>query len=144
MIRITSFVAFVVLLGLLATPAVAQQVTPIYNGSGTPDNDSWLDNRTDPTADNVTNFLTRVGTFVIGDVDGDAAAGPLFTGLLVGLLVIGLAGTTRTGLVGGGMIGVITTAVLSESAGVLPEWAYGVTVMIIGLVVGIVYIRMMR
>lgn len=135
-------VAIVVFGLLLLTVGTVYAVTPIYNSSNTSvSNSSWMAGRTDPTIDNVSTFITRVGTFVIGDSSSDSGAGPLIVGLLVGMSIIGYMGTSRSGIVAGGTVGVIAAATLTKVS-LAPGWIFGVVIMLTGLVLAIAYLRL--
>lgn len=136
----------VLTLALLGFVEASQaQTTPIYNNTTpTVDNSSWIQGNENVTIDSFGTMLTRIGTFVIGDTEsGD---GPLFTGLLVAGLIIGITGTSRVGMVAGGMLGVLTAAALTaeQGIGIGPPWLYGTIVMVLGLITAVVYIRMVR
>lgn len=148
----TELVVLGVLLALLAAALVAAGVGLAeadaehpYNGSdGNVSQDDWADNRTEVDPRNVSHYVSRVQTFMVGDADGDPGAGPLLTGLLVGAMSLAMLGSSRAGLAASGTVGVLATASLSQSAGLLPSWAFGVAMMAIGLLGGIVFIRMVR
>ena len=140
MIRRT-LLAFLLALSLAAGPAAGQ----IYEGeSAEVDDQSWVAGVEDMTSGNVGRMLGRVGAFVIGEDPNDPVTGPLMAGIVFGFFAVGILGTSRAGLVGGGTLGVATAAVLSQSAGVAPTWVYGVVMIIVGLVASSIYIRMLR
>jgi hypothetical protein len=125
--------------------AVAQE-QPYNNSSGNTSIDNWTEGHETVDLENVTHYVSRVGTFVIGDAPGDAGAGPVFVGILVGALAVSAMGTSRAGLVASGTMAVIVVAGLSAplGAGLLPSWLYGTVVLIVALVAGVLYIRMVR
>lgn len=121
----------------------AAQTDPLYNNSTeTPANGTWMDNRTGVTLDNSTAFLARFGGFIIGDTGG--SVGSILTSFVVGGLVVAMLGTTRVGLVAGGVAAMATGAVLSEGAQLAPRWVFAVAVMLIGFIAAVVYLRMIR
>ena len=133
--------AVLLALSLAVGPAAGQ----IYeNESADIDDQSWVAGAEDMTSGNVGRMLGRVGAFVIGEDPNDPVTGPLMAGIVFGFFAVGILGTSRAGLVGGGTLGVATAAVLSQSAGVAPTWVYGVVMIIVGLVASSIYIRMLR
>lgn len=117
----------------------------IYDGeSADIDDDSWIAGSEDMTTGNVGRMLGRVGGFVIGESPNNSVTGPLTAGVIFGFFAVGILGTSRTGLVGGGTLGVATAAVLSQSAGIAPRWVYGIVMIIVGLIASSIYIRMLR
>jgi hypothetical protein len=57
-----------------------------------------------------------------------------------------LLGTSRSGLIASGTMSVLVAAGLAapSGAGLLPRWLYGVVVMLVALVAGVLYVRTVR
>lgn len=130
----------------VSEPASAQStVTPIYNGTNTDvNNESWTMNRTNVTLDNVTAYVTRVGTFVIGtETQSSSVAGSLLTGLLVFGFVITMLGSSSAGVVAGGAIGLATASAL-VAVNIAPVWIYVVALAATGILITAIYIRVTR
>jgi hypothetical protein len=144
---VRALLALVVCLASLSMlgAAVAQE-KPYQNESNDTSLQNWTDGHRDVDLENVTHYVSRVGTFIIGDDPNDGGVGPIFAGILVGALAVAAMGTSRAGLVASGTMAVVVTAGLAGplGAGLLPGWLYGVMVMLIALIAGVVYIRMMR
>jgi hypothetical protein len=130
----------------LAAGAAAAQEEPYANETNDTGLDNWTQNRTQVDVVNVSHYISRVGTFVVGRHPGDPGIGPMFVGMMVAVMGVTVLGQSKAGLVAGGTMGVFTVAALSAplGAGLLPRWLYGVVVMLIAFVVGVVYIRVMR
>lgn len=135
-------------LSLSALAAAAGTVSAagpgVYENNTTVDNSTWMHNATDVTLANVTKFVGRTSSYVIGTNPNDPAANAAFSAIVVGGLVIGVLGRSRAGVVGGATAGVTTLAVLSESAGLAPSWLYPAALLLIGLLGAAVYIRRTR
>ena len=149
----TIIIALIVLVLILASGiAVGQsgesdnRTVPYEEWDDNVTHQNWTDDREDPTLSNATHYLTRVGTFVIGDDPNDPGVGPIFTGVLVGAFFMSVLGTSRSGVVASGTMGIMVIAALSTStgAGLLPRWVYGVAILLIGMAAGIIYTRMIR
>jgi len=138
------FVAAVLLAACAGAVAGAEQ--PYGNESNETGYDQWTEGSEDVTLTNVTHYVSRVGTLVVGDDPTDPGVGPIFVGLIIGAMSIQLMGQSRTGLIASGTMAVFTIAALSAplGAGFLPRWLYGSVVMLIALIAGVVYVRMMR
>lgn len=136
----------VVLLLLAGVGGVAAQEQPYGDANNTTGRENWTDGHQDVTLVNVTHYISRVGTFVVGNDPSDPGVGPIFVGLIVGAMALQLIGQSRSGLVASGTMAVVTIAALSApaGAGLLPRWLYGSVVMLIALVAGVIYVRMMR
>ena len=125
--------------------AGAAQTTPIYNDSNSDiDQDGWMDGATTPTFSNTTHYLSLVGTFVVGEDPSNPASGPVVGGLVFGLVAVGATGTSRTGLVGGGVVAVFSAAALSQGANLAPSWVYGLVMMLVAFIGASLYIGMIR
>lgn len=128
-------------------PAVAATETPlepygnetVTNGSG-----SWMDGVGDTSIDSIAGMVSRVGTFVVGGSASDPLVGPLLTGMIVAGIVVGMVGTSRGGVVAGGVMGISTLAVLTQGAGLVPTWVYGVAVIILGVMASAVVRRLLQ
>jgi hypothetical protein len=131
-------------LAVLAGGVADAQTVPYGNESADEGRDGWTDGREEWDARNVAHYVSRVTGFFVGDVPGDPGAGPLLVGLMASGVVVSQMGTSRAGYVAGGTMGVLTAAALSGAAALLPYWAYGVVMMIVAFVCGVVYIRMVR
>ncbi|MDR9411903.1 MAG: hypothetical protein RI531_04620 [Haloferacaceae archaeon] len=139
--------AFAVVLILSGITGIAiSQTQPYNNSDANVTHDEWTDGHEDVTIQNVSHYFSRIGTFIIGDDPNDPGAGPLFTGLLVAGFGILVMGTSQAGLVASGTMAVIVVAALSAPAGTgfLPPWLYGVIVLVIAFVAGVIYVRMVR
>jgi len=130
---------------LFAGVAVAQE-QPYGDKNNTTGREHWTDGHDEVTLENVTHYVSRVGTFVVGNDPTDPGIGPIFVGLIVGAMSIQLIGQSRPGLVASGTMAVLTVAALSAPAGtaLLPRWLYGTAVLLMALIAGVIYIRMMR
>jgi len=125
----------------------ATAVAPYYaNNTTDVANESWTQGREDATLDNVTNYLTRIGTFVIGnEADGGAnqMAGVLVLAVvLIGILLSQVAGR-GVGPVGGTVLGLVAAGGLA-TAGILPAWLFAVGLLGVGLVLTAVLITALR
>lgn len=138
------FVAAVLLAAAVGAVAGAEQ--PYGNQSNDTVEENWTEGHEEPTLTNMTHYVSRIGTFVVGDDPTDPGIGPIFVGLIVGAMSIQLMGQSRTGLIASGTMAVFAIAALSAplGAGFLPRWLYGSVVMLIALIAGVVYVRMMR
>jgi len=126
------------------------ETAPYYATSSsnvTVDIDTWLEGRTDPTLDNITNIATRIGPFVIGggtaNTVGTAQAGALVTGLMVLAVFLGTIMGTRVGSVGGATLATAIAAGIVE-VGLAPQWMWAIVVMGVGIVLSTVAIRAFR
>ncbi|WP_148414942.1 hypothetical protein [Haloferax sp. KTX1] len=124
------------------------ETAPYYaNSSSNVSVDTWLDGRTDPTLDNITNIATRIGPFVIGggsaNTIGSAQAGALVTGLMVLAVFLGTVMGTRVGSVGGATLATAIAAGIVE-VGLAPQWMWAIVVMGVGIVLSTVAIRAFR
>jgi len=143
-----------VLLGLLTISGIGtvaaannssnvSDVAPYYTANDSQVmNETWLENNTEPTAENTTSLFVRLSTFVIGSgVRGNQVwAGTLTMGIVFGGAVIGaVAGVA--GVVGGAVIGF---AMLSGmvTLGMAPAWVWPVALFALGLILTGVYIRL--
>jgi hypothetical protein len=142
------------LLALVAVPAVGtptptpnvSERAPYYaDNNSIVDNQAWMDDRQDPTLDNVTHYLTRVGGFVIGSETsgGGGAAGVLALALVLGGIVLGTFVGNGVGPVGGGVLGLVGVAGLA-GAGLMPTWLFATALFGIGLVLTAAVIRVLR
>lgn len=141
-IAISILVLELVAIGLIASSAGAVNNTtanPYNNTTPVVDNGSWMQGREDPTLDNSTHFVTRIGTFILGN-NGGSAVGSLLIGLLVMGFIGAAAGGSRFGVVAGAVIGMAAVAGLVE-AGFAPVWTYGVLLFILGILATIVWRR---
>lgn len=132
-----------------ATPTEnVSEKAPYYNGT-TPDvnNESWMAGREDPSLDNVTHFVTRLGPFVIGSgttaQGGVGMAGPMVLGLVVAGLLLAGGANPRVGVVGGAVLFMGSVGALA-TVGLFPSWLYAVALFSIGLVSATVLIRALR
>jgi hypothetical protein len=131
---------------LLLIPIAVAQEQPYGNESNETGRENWTDNRTEVDLENTSHYIARVGTFVVGEDPTDPGVGPIFVGLLVGLMGLTVLGQSRAGLIASVTMGVVTVGALSapQGAGFLPRWLYGTVVLLVALVAGIIYVRMMR
>lgn len=110
------------------------------------DNESWTTDHREPTLANWTHYITRIGSFVVGD-GGDAQGGGSANALIIGLLFlgafVGVAVRGQVGTVAGAVLGVIGIAGLVATA-VVPGWLYPVVLFILGAVLSVVAIRLWR
>jgi hypothetical protein len=122
------------------------QEQPYGNETANASDDGWTEGHRDVTLANVTHYVSRVGTFFVGEDPSDAGVGPIFTGLVVGVFSVVLLGTSRSGLIASGTMSVLVAAGLAapSGAGLLPRWLYGVVVMLVALVAGVLYVRTVR
>jgi hypothetical protein len=140
--------AAVVLLALLAVAAAGGAAAdgPYDNTTGgdeyTPQD--WSGGHDDPTLEAVLYYASLLGTFVVGTHPSASGAGPVISGLLIGSVALARVGPTRPGLVAGGVVAVAAAAVLSQGAGLLPVWVYGVAMLAVGFVAAAVYIKALR
>lgn len=113
---------------------------PIYQDSEPADQDGWMDGKSDPTFSNMSTMVSRVSTFVVG---GDASTNPLFTSVIIGLVVAAMVGFTGAGLVVGGTMAVITSMVLAIM-GVAGAWVSTLVLVLVGMLLTVVYWRLRR
>jgi len=145
--KYTSYIRFVFAVVLILsgiTGIAISQTQPYNNSDANVTHDEWTDGHEEVTIQNVSHYISRVGTFIIGSDPNDPGAGPLFTGLLVAGFGILVMGTSQAGLVASGTMAVIVVAVLSAGTGLLPPWLYGVIVLMIAFVGGVIYVRAVR
>lgn len=136
----------VLVLVLSLTAPAAGQVTntsaAYYNGTGsTVDNATWMDGRTDPTLENSTHMFSRIGGVTIGA--GERAAGTLLIGLLAFAVVVSITGTSDVGIVGGGVVSLITISALTR-AGFAPGWMWLIVLFGLGAVAFRIFKRVLR
>jgi len=138
------FVAAILLAACAGAAAGAE--VPYGGESNETGEENWTEGHEEVTLSNMTHYISRIGTFVVGDDPTDPGVGPIFVGLIIGAMSIQLMGQSRTGLIASGTMAVFAIAALSAplGAGFLPRWLYGSVVMLIALIAGVVYIRMMR
>lgn len=108
--------------------------------------ESWMDGREDPTLANVTHYLTRVPSFLVGTGSMSGGSGPVGTvlsGLIVLAAFLGTTIGTPVGPVGGTTVSMIALAGLT-SVGMLPEWLFAVALFGVGLVATKVFISIYR
>jgi hypothetical protein len=141
--------AVMTVLAVVTAPALAQQNTDAeyYNNSSSDaDTDSWLSGLTDASLDDILTLATRIGGFLIGDATaqgGVGSAGALLTGLLVAGVMGGVGMRSGAGSTGGLVIGISAgTVFLSASLGA--TWAYAVILFVVGLIVAVVFLRVVR
>lgn len=137
-----------------ATAGVANQagntidsVAPYYaQDDDSVRNETWMQNRTKPTLDNVTHYMTRVAGFAIGQQSAQGGVGPagvmLFSIVLFGAYV-GVNDDQHLGPVGGSVL-VVSLASGVATVGLAPHWIYAVVVFILGLILSAVAIRILR
>jgi hypothetical protein len=106
-------------------------------------NETWMDNRSNATAENSTHMLTRIGSFVVGGGEEGGPVGALLTSLIMGSVVVGFVGVSRIGMVAGGTVGVLTLGGMA-SAGWAPGWLFALVIFGVGLVLTTVLIRANR
>lgn len=111
-------------------------VTGYYaNATITVNNASYYQGRQKATFDNTVNMLTRLGTFVIGVDDSKTAlsgGSSILIGLIVFGAVIGMSGWSRQGVVGGGVMAIVTLAGL-VGLGLAPVWLWAVVLVLIAV-----------
>jgi hypothetical protein len=144
MTRARLLAASCLLLCALLAPAAAAQAEPYGNETATANDDDWTDDRSTVDLVNVSHYVSRVGTFVVGSDPGDPGAGPLLTGLLALGLSLATLGTSRAGVVASGAAGIVVVAALADGAGLLPGWLYGVAVLTVALLGAGIYTRLLR
>lgn len=130
-----------------ATPTPSLDGKAPYYNSTTPavDNQSWTHGHREPTLQNVTHYLTRVGGFVVGDqpAQGGGFAGPLILMLVLGGAFVGSTLGGGVGPVGGSVLFVTGVSGL-VTANVAPAWSYPVIIFVFGAIVSMVVIRTFR
>jgi hypothetical protein len=148
-------VVFVVLLAMLSGGAVAQTDTennstlpPYYdNSSNETGQDAWMEGREDPTLGNITHYIGRLQTFVIGGgvsaQGGIGSAGALLAGGLVILVSLGVGVGSQVGAPAGAALGVAMLSVLS-SLGLLPSWMFATFLFLLALVLAAAFLRGQR
>ncbi|RDZ65979.1 hypothetical protein C5B90_06425 [Haloferax sp. Atlit-12N] len=123
------------------------ETAPYYaNNSSNVSVDTWLEGRSDPTLDNITNIATRIGPFVIGGGStsiGSAQAGALVTGLMVLAVFLGAVMGSGVGSAGGATIAVAIAAAIVQ-VGLAPQWMWAIVVLGVGIVMATVSIRAFR
>lgn len=128
------------------TPAL-DDVAPYYaENDTTVDNDSFYEGRENASLENTTNFLTRIGPFIIGSgtaQGGVGDAGILVTGLLFGGILLGTVFGAGVGPVGGLVLAVTSIGGLATVA-VLPAWFWPVLLFGLGVTLSIVVVRSIR
>jgi hypothetical protein len=133
--------------GAAAAQSNVSNTSPYYNNTTDEiDNETWMEGREEPTLTNVSAWVTRVSTFVIGSGGaggGVGAAGALLTGALVFALVIAMVGATEVGVVGGAVAGISGVFLLVE-LGLAPSWLYVVVLGALGIVATAVFLRVVR
>lgn len=131
----------------VATGANVSDKAPYYdNQSDQVRNETWMDNRTEPTLDNTTHYLTRVGGFVIGQQPAQGGVGPAGVMLLSLVLFgsfVGLSEGRSVGPIGGAVLAVALASGVA-TVGLAPHWIYAVVIMGLGLVLAAVAIRIFR
>jgi hypothetical protein len=142
--KIAYLVVIAGVLALAVGPAMAAQDGPY--GTETPGNstEGWMDDVNDTSIGTISGMLGRVGTFVVGNNPSNPMVGPALTGMLVGGIMVGLVGSSRAGVIAGGVTGVATLAVLSEGTGMLPTWVNGVAVILLGVMAAAVGRRLLQ
>lgn len=109
---------------------------PYYNNSSQTEvhNETWMADNEDATFENITTFVSRVGTFVIGsDVDdSNSPTAPLVIGLTLLGAGLGVTVGTGIGIVGGAVLGIISIFGVS-AIGVFPAWFYAIGLFGVGL-----------
>jgi hypothetical protein len=147
---------------ILATPTAAQAGnTPTSTGTPTPDlgeqapyyedetaevdNRSWTYGHRAPTLANVTHYLTRVGTFIVGNepAQGGGYAGPLILMLVFGGGILGSIAGTGVGPIGGAVLLVTGSAGL-VGINLAPVWLYPVVIIIVGGIATMITLRAIR
>lgn len=145
-LRIAVGIAIVlsVLFGGLAMVQGASAQTDYYpeNETQEPNNETWMDGNENATIDSTVRMVTRVGTFVVGQEAG-SGLGSLLVGLLVSGVTIGIIGSSVVGVVGGVVMGVVTIGAMA-SAGIAPQWVWGIVVFGIGILLSSMLIRIYR
>lgn len=131
---------------VLLVPVAAAQDVPYGGENNTTGNENWTDGHTKADLENVSHYVALVGTFVVGEDPSDPGVGPIFIGLLVGLMGITMLGQSRAGLTASTTMAVVAFGALSapQGAGFLPRWLYGTVALLIAMIAGVIYVRMMR
>lgn len=122
-------------------PVAAGQTTPVYNNTSNVSEvqESWLDGRQSPTLDNISSHVARGVPFVIA---GDPEPNAWIMAILVGVLVVSAVGVGGTGLTAG-LVAMAVTGLAISTTGA-PEWIEASVVVLIGLLAGVIYLRMRR
>jgi len=141
---IVSSLAILLLVAAAVVPtgAAAQDNETYWENNTTVQNETWLEDNEEATAENTTNLLGRVGTFIIGSERG-SAVGALLTSLMTGGIVLGMLGGSRLGMVGGSTVGVMTLGGMT-AAGLAPPWMWALVMIGIGLILTQVLIGVLR
>lgn len=108
---------------------------PYYDNTSTDvDNESWTAGNEDATFENITTYVSRIGTFVIGSDPGDnnAPTGPLIIGLMVLGAGLGVTVGSDLGIVSGAVLAVLSLAGVS-AVGIFPQWVYAIGLFGVGL-----------
>lgn len=119
-------------------------IAPYYeNQSADVQNETYMEDRKNATLDNVTHFITRIGTFVIGSGQAQGGVGPISSWIIAllgfGVFLAAIVGTD-VGPVGGATLGLAAAAGLAGAA-IAPIWIYGLGVFVVGIVVATAFIR---
>lgn len=118
-----------------STPDNVTNKTGYYdNTSTTVNNQSYFDGRENATLDNTVGMLTRLGTYIVGTDDSDTSlsgGATLVFGAIVWGAVLAMSSWSRTGMVGGGVLGTAAVAGL-VSTGLAPEWLWFVVLLVAG------------
>jgi len=135
-------ILIVLLVGAGLAPIGAVSGQEYYNNTTAVDNESWLEGNEDPTAENTTSLIGRVGSFIIGS-DTGSALGALLTSVITGGMVVSMIGGSRLGMVGGATTGVLTLGGMT-AAGLAPTWMWALVIFGVGLVLTQVIIGILR
>jgi len=140
-------VVCIALLSLIATPAVAQNKAGYYeNNSTSTGSGAWLSGLTDGELSDIIALAMRTGGFLIGDgaaQGGVGSAGSLLTGLLVAGVMGGIGMRSGAGAAGGSVIAVAAASVF-VTASIGAQWAFAVVLFVVGLIVSMVFLRILR
>lgn len=129
-----------------ATPNVSDKAPMYPNNSTAIANQSWMAGQQDPSIANVSQFVVRIPTFIVGTgvaQGGAGQAGVLIFGVAILGAIASLAVQPRVGVAGGSVLTVVGIYG-GVAASVLPFWMWGLTLFGIGIVATSVVLLALR